>query len=230
MEYKPSFVDQLDVNYISHHGILGMHWGIRRFQNKDGSLTPEGKKRYYSDNGQLTQEGRRHYYDYDFHGMLNNEGREFNKQASKDYNNYAETILNDTKKSNPDFDKKVKRHKKLQKMNRESYKKDFDNFLKGEDYKDLDYEDFKDEAYSRWRKTDIGKEQEEIRKDLRKMLEDTVSKNKDSSKTFKRLRDFNSNVYDEMHNIPYKEAMDDFETINYGKYVVNTLINHIEHD
>ncbi len=34
--------------YISHHGILGMKWGIRRFQNKDGSLTSAGKRRYDS--------------------------------------------------------------------------------------------------------------------------------------------------------------------------------------
>ena len=33
-------------NYLSHHGIKGQHWGIRRFQNEDGSLTPEGEKRY----------------------------------------------------------------------------------------------------------------------------------------------------------------------------------------
>lgn len=32
--------------YLSHHGILGQKWGIRRFQNKDGSLTEAGKKRY----------------------------------------------------------------------------------------------------------------------------------------------------------------------------------------
>lgn len=30
---------------LYHHGILGQKWGIRRFQNKDGSLTSEGKKR-----------------------------------------------------------------------------------------------------------------------------------------------------------------------------------------
>ena len=30
---------------LEHHGILGMKWGIRRYQNKDGSLTAEGKKR-----------------------------------------------------------------------------------------------------------------------------------------------------------------------------------------
>lgn len=31
---------------LAHHGIKGMKWGRRRFQNNDGSLTPAGKKRY----------------------------------------------------------------------------------------------------------------------------------------------------------------------------------------
>jgi len=46
MEYLPTFIDQLDVDYISHHGIKGMHWGIRRYQNTDGSYTSAGKARY----------------------------------------------------------------------------------------------------------------------------------------------------------------------------------------
>jgi len=33
------------MNELNHHGILGMHWGIRRYQNTDGSLTPEGQRR-----------------------------------------------------------------------------------------------------------------------------------------------------------------------------------------
>lgn len=33
-------------DYISHFGTKGMKWGIRRYQNRDGSLTPEGRKRY----------------------------------------------------------------------------------------------------------------------------------------------------------------------------------------
>ena len=36
-------------NSLYHHGIKGQKWGIRRFQNKDGSLTPAGRKRYDDD-------------------------------------------------------------------------------------------------------------------------------------------------------------------------------------
>ena len=37
---------ELHEDYLMHFGILGMHWGIRRYQNKDGTLTQAGKKRY----------------------------------------------------------------------------------------------------------------------------------------------------------------------------------------
>ncbi|MFU8786350.1 MAG: hypothetical protein ACNA7U_03805, partial [Candidatus Izemoplasmataceae bacterium] len=32
--------------YIAHHGIKGQRWGVRRYQNEDGTLTAEGQRRY----------------------------------------------------------------------------------------------------------------------------------------------------------------------------------------
>lgn len=37
---------ECEYNSIYHHGIKGQKWGIRRYQNPDGSLTPAGQKRY----------------------------------------------------------------------------------------------------------------------------------------------------------------------------------------
>ena len=46
---------------LRHHGIKGQKWGVRRFQNSDGSLTAAGRKRYGDDyeGGKDTQNGRK---------------------------------------------------------------------------------------------------------------------------------------------------------------------------
>jgi membrane protein involved in colicin uptake len=46
----------MDNNELTHWGIKGMRWGVRRWQNKDGSLTPQGKKKYNSDEEKAANE------------------------------------------------------------------------------------------------------------------------------------------------------------------------------
>ena len=36
----------MSMEYLAHHGIKGQKWGVRHFQNRNGTLTTKGKKRY----------------------------------------------------------------------------------------------------------------------------------------------------------------------------------------
>lgn len=45
--------------YLQHHGIKGQKWGVRRFQNADGSYTAAGKKRYNDDGSKKSSKTRR---------------------------------------------------------------------------------------------------------------------------------------------------------------------------
>lgn len=67
--------DEMEDNVLVHHGIKGQKWYVRRYQNKDGSLTPLGKRRalkiqdgytrlsnggkHKDENGDLTYKGRK---------------------------------------------------------------------------------------------------------------------------------------------------------------------------
>ena len=42
-------MDFLELKELYHHGIKGQKWGVRRFQNDDGTLTEAGKARYNAD-------------------------------------------------------------------------------------------------------------------------------------------------------------------------------------
>ena len=46
-------------NELYHHGVKGMHWGIRRYQNPDGSLTDLGRKKLLKSDGTINRKGKR---------------------------------------------------------------------------------------------------------------------------------------------------------------------------
>lgn len=78
---------EYNYTYISHSGIKGMKWGVRRWQNEDGSLTPEGRIHYG-----YQEEYKRAKQDY--------------KQKFKSYNKIVSSPVPNIQKTNKAFKEK----------------------------------------------------------------------------------------------------------------------------
>lgn len=70
-KYKPKYSS----SELQHHGIKGMKWGVRRFQEKDGSLTAAGRKRYLDDKTRKIQKDIDSYDAYRKTGIKDKKGR-----------------------------------------------------------------------------------------------------------------------------------------------------------
>ena len=73
-------------NELMHYGILGMKWGVRRYQNRDGTLTSSGKKKALKLQNDYTELIRNHKY-IDSNGNLTYAGR---KKALKLQTEYSD--------------------------------------------------------------------------------------------------------------------------------------------
>lgn len=101
--------DEMSDYAIAHHGIKGQKWGIRRFQNEDGSLTPAGRRRYninwaekkpgwYYQTGQSIQDQHKMYRDIEKSFKKENKGISNDNLESKIKNEYKRIY-----KENPDI-------------------------------------------------------------------------------------------------------------------------------
>ena len=93
--YNNTISSYYDLPYLMHHGIRGQKWGVRRFQNPDGSLTDAGKKRVKAAYNKTAEEHAKY--------IAETEGR----RTLTAYNNAADRMNNGLiDKYNSDYDKK----------------------------------------------------------------------------------------------------------------------------
>ena len=87
----------MDNPYLCHHGIKGQHWGVRRFQNKDGSLTPEGRKRLFGAGSKNRQKFAENWEKYEEAKKIAAKDKSFKNNLNRQiYLNKANDYLNRT--------------------------------------------------------------------------------------------------------------------------------------
>ena len=106
------------MNELYHHGVKGMRWGVRRYQNKDGSLTLAGKKREYKKSLKMDKKIRRNLEldAYDSAHFADEYAKKLKSYSKK----YEKAMAKDPTKSNPKT-QRIENTKSLLDLNAKSW-------------------------------------------------------------------------------------------------------------
>ena len=116
---------------LCHYGIKGMRWGIRRYQNPDGSLTPAGKKKY----------SKEVYKKIEYSGKQGKTWYEISDELSKD-NKFKSAIegKSDLRKAHKEFSElSDKRNEAYEKQSKSISKKRMEKMVSDEIENNRDY-------------------------------------------------------------------------------------------
>lgn len=110
--------------YLAHHGIKGQKWGVRRYQNEDGSLTDEGIRRYQKETYSQLKELSK----------INSKER-YSKLSERMSEGVPEEVLARHRKKYNDMADAESRYQRSLTIGKKSAGKDYEKFLnKHDDY------------------------------------------------------------------------------------------------
>lgn len=121
----------INSDQLYHHGIKGMKWGVRKYQNPDGSLTAAGRKRYAKEEYRNDKRSAR---------------KEYNSAIEKADKSYDKTMS----KYKNDLAKVDEAHDKLQKATDEHYQAELSKYKADMDF--WESGDFYEEAANKYSK------------------------------------------------------------------------------
>lgn len=123
---------------LYHHGVKGMKWGVRRYQNPDGSLTARGQKRYSNKQAYEIKT-----VDGDVFRIYGGSNRNYNTKKSKVIKTQGEHLREmDTKKLQAQMNKQADRA--ARKNEKKQFKKDVKDYREAKRYIDYEFNQYGD--------------------------------------------------------------------------------------